>query len=230
MNLLVYEIDPFLTDRSPMPYAFPTNSRWLVGGAQVFRFLAGVKVVPQILGVAGGIHRVDLILEQFAHTVGGHFMQHLHTTLTEQFPTCVYGVEYEGEVLTAEGFLVIGAVDEIVRLLVEHGEDDHIVGNEGEKQRSIRFAHPLGFLNTAQLVSLAVQVIQGAKQKDNVKGVVCIAAEIQCIALYQINGVLLGYKNFTWKPQNIGRTKGLRALYLPGKNFFAKKKHWKTEG
>lgn len=49
MNLLVYEIDPFLTDRSPMPYAFPTNSRWLVGGAQVFRFLAGVKVVPQKL-------------------------------------------------------------------------------------------------------------------------------------------------------------------------------------
>lgn len=192
MNLLVYEIDPFLTDRSPMPYAFPTNSRWLVGGAQVFRFLAGVKVVPQILGVAGGIHRVDLILEQFAHTVGGHFMQHLHTTLTEQFPTCVYGVEYEGEVLTAEGFLVIGAMEKIVRLLMKHGENDHIVGDEGEEQGAIRFAHPLGLLNTAEFVGLAVQVIQRAKEKHNVKGVVRVAAEVQGVALRQVDVVLWG--------------------------------------
>ena len=84
----------------------------MVGGAQVFRFLAGVEVIPQILGVAGLVHGVDLLLEQFAHTVGGHFMQHLHTTLTEQFPTGVHGVEDKGEVVTAEGLLVVGAVDE----------------------------------------------------------------------------------------------------------------------
>src|SRR5699024_3128332 len=109
----------------------------------------------------------------------GHFMQHLHTTLTEQFPTCVHGVEHKGEVITAEGVLVVVSRYEIVRHFLEHGEDDHIVGNEGEKQRSIRFAHPLGFLNTAQLVGLAVQVVQGAKEKHNVKGVVRVAAEVQ---------------------------------------------------
>ena len=83
-------------------------------------------------------------------------------------------------------------MDEIVRLLVEHGEDDHIVGNKGEKQRPIRFAHPLGLLNAAELVGLAVQVIQRAKEKHNVKGVVWVAAEVQGVALRQVDVVLWG--------------------------------------
>ena len=162
----------------------------MVGGTQVFRLLTGVEVIAQILGIVFLVHGVDLILEQFADPVGGHLMEHPHAALPQQLPASVHGVEHEGEVMTAEGLFIVIAVYKIVRHLMKHGENDHIVGDEGEEQGAIRFAHPLGLLNTAEFVGLAVQVIQWPKQENDVKGVVCIVAEIQSVALHQINGVL----------------------------------------
>ena len=97
----------------------------------MFRFLAGVEVIPQILGVTVRVHGVDLLLEQLADSVRSHLMEHGHAALPQQLPTGVHGVEDKGEVVTAEGLLLVGAVDEIVRLIVEHDDDDHIVGHAG---------------------------------------------------------------------------------------------------
>ena len=69
----------------------------------MFRLLAGVKVIPQVLGIVFLVHGVDLLLEQLADPVGGHLMEHPHAALTQQLPASVHGVEHEGEVMTAEG-------------------------------------------------------------------------------------------------------------------------------
>ena len=78
----------------------------------MFRLLTGVEVVPQILGVARLVHGVDLLLEQLADPVRGHLVEHLYAALPQQLPAGVHRVEDKGEVVTAEGLLVVGAVDE----------------------------------------------------------------------------------------------------------------------
>ena len=99
-------------------------------------------------------------------------MQDLDFHFFQQRPAVLQRVEDKGVVITAEGFLVVVSVYKIVRVLVEHGKNHHVVGDKGQKNLAARLADPLCFRNAPEPVRLAVQMVKGPKQQHNVKGII----------------------------------------------------------
>ena len=86
----------------------------MIAHAQKFRFLTDVKVIAQILPESCLIHVVYQILQQFAGTVGCHFVTDLNTGFAKKLPASLYRVEHKGKILHPERMLVVVTMEQIV--------------------------------------------------------------------------------------------------------------------
>ena len=165
----------------------------MVTHAKEFRLLADVEMVPQILLVRGFIQTVDKILKQFTGTIGCNLVANLYSGFTKKFSAMIRGMEHKGKIIQPEGFLIIVSVHQVIILALLHGQDHHIIGDKGKEYLSIRFAYPLRFLDAPQPVSFLVQMIQRSKEQNNIERTTFIPAQIQRIALNQVDGIIFSH-------------------------------------
>ena len=99
----------------------------MVTHAQKFRLFADVEVVPQVLLIGSFIQAIDEVLQQFTGTIGCNLMNDLNTHLAKKLFAMIWGVEHKGEIIQAEGFLIIVTVHQVIILALLHGQDYYVI-------------------------------------------------------------------------------------------------------
>jgi hypothetical protein len=109
-------------------------------------------MIPQILLVGSFVQAIDKILQQFAGTIGCNLMADVNSSFAKEFSAMIWGVEHKGEIIQAEGFLVVVTVHQIVFLTLLHRKDHHIIGDKCKEYLSVRFAYTLGFFDALKFI------------------------------------------------------------------------------
>lgn len=99
----------------------------MVTHAQKFGLFADVEMVPQVLLIGSFIKPIDEVLQQLAGTIGCNFMANLYASLAKKLSTMIWGVEHKGEIIQAEGFLVVITIHQVVFLTLLHGQDHDVI-------------------------------------------------------------------------------------------------------
>ena len=159
----------------------------MVAVAKKFRFLAGVKVVAQILAVAFLVQRVDGGGQQLGHAVGGHLVQQLHAAAFQQGTGLVRGGEHKGEVLQPETFVVVVARKQVGRVADQFGQNHHVVAQKGKQQHAARLADAQRLGHTARPVGGLPQMVKRPQDQHQVKAAVRKGGQVQRVALVQRN-------------------------------------------
>ena len=92
----------------------------MVAHSQEFWFLTDIEVIPQVLLIGSLVQTIDEILQQFAGTIGCNLMADLNASFAKKFSAMIRGMEYKGEVIQTEGFLIVVTGNKIVRVELLH--------------------------------------------------------------------------------------------------------------
>ena len=79
----------------------------MIAHAQELRLLTDIEVVTKILLIGSIIQTIDEILQQFTCTIGCNFMADLNASFAKKLSAMIRGMEYKGEVIQTECFLVV---------------------------------------------------------------------------------------------------------------------------
>ena len=92
----------------------------MIAHAKEFRLFADVEVVSQVLLIGSFVQPIDEVLQQFTGTIGCNLMNDLNTRLAKKLSAMIWGVEHKGEIIQAEGFLIIVTVHQVIILTLLH--------------------------------------------------------------------------------------------------------------
>ena len=131
---------------------FLTYKEQMVAHTKEFGLLTDVEMIPQVLLIGSFIQAIDEVLQQFTGTVGCNLVNDLNACLSKKLSAMIRGMEHKGKIIQPKGFLVVVTVHQVIILALLHGQDHHIIGDEGKEYLSIRFAYTLGFFNALKFI------------------------------------------------------------------------------
>ena len=81
----------------------------MITHSQKLGFFTDVEMIPQVLLIGSIIQTIDEILQQFAGAIGCNLVADLNSAFGKKFSATIRSMEYKGEIVQTEGFVVVVA-------------------------------------------------------------------------------------------------------------------------